>query len=107
MHICLDFDGVLHRYSRGWQGGVIYDDPVEDSVAACLALAEWGFKLTVCTARDDVDAVRVWLAEMGFPEMTVTNKKPPADLYLDDRALKFEGWTEALTLIRMMGTVKP
>lgn len=26
--IVFDFDGVIHRYSKGWQNGSIYDKPV-------------------------------------------------------------------------------
>lgn len=38
--IAVDFDGVIHKYSKGWQNGSIYDEPVEGAKEALLELLE-------------------------------------------------------------------
>lgn len=97
--IAVDFDGVLHAYSRGWDDGTIYDGPVAGSRAALVALDQAGFKLVVFTARDDLDAVGEWLGywyEELAQRIAVTNRKPIAALYIDDRAIRFRDWHEAI-----------
>lgn len=122
MTVALDFDGVMHRYSRGWQGGVIYDPPVPGTVQAVRTImdAEATF---VFTARDDLNRVVNWIQrELEIPAVThpdweaefldgdaptfwnetgrllVTNRKLPARKYLDDRGVTFGsgGWAQAL-----------
>jgi hypothetical protein len=112
--ICIDFDGVIHRYSKGWQGGVIYDDAVS-------GFFEWArdakkeFKLVIYSSRsktpDGIEAMRAWLQvqlgqwrkdslygtdgqadiELWTDDFEFASEKPPAFLTIDDRAVCFSG----------------
>jgi hypothetical protein len=112
MTIAVDFDGVVHRYSRGWHDGSIYDEPVEGALEGLksLMIEEAVF---ILTSRDKWQ-VASWLREHGFhvtvdgpPSyvwdfwnqrgvLLVTNRKLPATSYLDDRAVRFTSWPQAL-----------
>lgn len=93
--VVLDFDGVLHSYVSGWQGFVPGDPPEEGALSFCRRLVGAGARLVVCSARareeEGLGATRRWLREYGFPEMEVTNEKPPGHFYIDDRAIRYEG----------------
>jgi hypothetical protein len=116
MTIALDFDGVIHSYERGWQGGKIYGTlmPGADEGIKAVMAEEATF---VLTAREDLGDVAQWIEEQtGISTLVddsyegrhfwnkrgvllVTNKKYPARAYLDDRAVlytKSGGWTQAL-----------
>lgn len=90
--LAIDFDGVLHKYSRGWLDGSIYDPPMAGAVEAIKVL-EKKYNLVVFTSRQNLAEVEEWL-EHHFngwkPE--VTNRKPIAFRYIDDRGIKFTDW---------------
>lgn len=92
--ICVDFDGVIHKYSGGWRDGDIYDPPMDGAREKINLLMDRGFKVVVLTARTDFVAVRIWLKSYGFPDLEVTNVKPPAIAYIDDRAIRFTNWDD-------------
>lgn len=99
--LAIDFDGVLHRYSKGWQGGEIYDTAVEGAQEALKKLSDRGYQIVIYTTRaetsEDVDEIREWLRKEGFSyrgDYEITNKKPPAIAYIDDRAVRFTNWTD-------------
>jgi hypothetical protein len=98
--VALDFDGVLHWYRRGWQDGSIYDEPVPGAVEFVAKLAEH-YRLVVFTTRDAAQ-VRPWLVDKGFAGIEeVTNTKPLAVAYVDDRAVHFTGhWPSVLGRVR-------
>lgn len=95
--IAVDFDGVIHAYSRGWEDGVIYDNPKPHALESIIKLSK-EYKIVVFTARDHLVPVRDWLREQGFEPYIeeVTNLKPKAMVYIDDRAIHFNNWHDAL-----------
>ncbi len=95
--LAIDFDGVLHSYTSGWQGHeLIADGPVEGAREACERLYEAGWKLYVFTSRSELKPVQKWLEKYRFPPMMLTRIKPIAIAYIDDRAIRFEGDWESV-----------
>ena len=94
--IAVDFDGVLHAYSKGWNGGSIYDSPVPGSQEAIRSLQHVGFEVIIFTTRENLSEVSAWLVRNEFPSVAVTNRKPLAFAYIDDRAIRFTNWGDML-----------
>ena len=107
--IAIDFDGVLHRYSKGWlKVDYVYDPPVEGAAQALIKLKEQGHKIYVFSVRTNTiyhkDAkhqakiMADWLQEHGIPYDRIwTFSKPLADIYIDDRAIGFKGdWQQTM-----------
>lgn len=115
MTLAVDFDGVIHAYSRGWHDGSIYDDPIPGALDGLQELMNRD-AVFIFTTRDTHQVVP-WLLDHGIPavedadpfrsfwngrgEVLVTNRKLAAHAYLDDRAVRFTDWPTALT---QMGT---
>lgn len=98
--IAVDFDGVIHRYSEGWKDGAIYDAPIKGAKEAIEELSKH-YEVVVFTARDNLDDVKTWLKLHSIIVSDVTNKKPIASFYIDDRAVEFKGsWDETLALVQ-------
>ena len=92
--LCIDFDGVIHKYSKGWQDGSIYDEPT-DGALGFVKEANEHFKVVIYTTRaatpEGMLDVVAYLDIHGFPRMVVTDKKPIAFLTIYDRAIQFTG----------------
>lgn len=95
--VAVDFDGVLHSYTTPLdEAGDRFDPPVPGAIEWLNEIAK-RFDVVVLTTRggDSDFAVRVglWLADHGYegPPLCVTDRKPPALIYIDDRAWRFEG----------------
>lgn len=123
--ICIDFDGVIHSYERGWQDGKIYGTVVS-------GFFEWveqvrdDYKLVIYSSRSKTDegiiAMGTWLHEqrnlwikaggrrnpIEALEIEFTHEKPAAYLTIDDRAITFQGnWDAPELSLKALRGFKP
>lgn len=122
--VSLDFDGVIHRYSRGWHTKDIYDPPMEGALDGIRTLLR-RYRVVITTARD-ANEVMLWMRQQmpdvrfeddvfffaNLPEgnpsawwylddaVLVTNRKMVAVSYVDDRAIRFVSWVDLLNHFR-------
>jgi hypothetical protein len=113
--VLVDFDGVIHSYSSGWQGiSIIQDDPVPGAIKfltdhlpcpdelGAMAPEYVGPIVQIFSARSRTwrgrRAMRTWLIRHGlhpsyFREriLKLPRTKPAAFLTIDDRAICFTG----------------
>ena len=100
--ICLDFDGVIHSYQSGWQGETIIPDSPIHGVDKAIARLRKDYRVVVFSARcrsdEGVEAIRSWLAKHQIEVDDVCRDKPAAHLYVDDRAICFDGnWDQTIS----------
>jgi len=121
--IAIDFDGVIHKYSKGWNDGTVYDEPVKDALKAIERLTYY-YNVFILSSRNS-NQIKKWIDSyiycdemIGFEITTfknfsftcekipfwkkrwdkkgvlgITNKKLPAHIYIDDRAYHFKNWS--------------
>jgi len=107
MVVCIDFDGVIHEYD-GFKGPGVFNGPVAGAAEALRYLKDAGWVVIIYTTRAEVELIADWLIEHNilFDEInqhheTYNNPmnpgKPHADVYVDDKAVRFEGdWDDTL-----------
>ena len=89
--VCVDLDGVLNLYD-GWKGADYFHPPRPGASDFLRALGSQGYRVIVFTIRW-AEHVEQWLDLYGLRSFVaeVTDKKPVAHVYLDDRAICFQG----------------
>ncbi|MBE0597997.1 MAG: hypothetical protein IH614_12075 [Desulfuromonadales bacterium] len=89
--VCVDLDGVLNTYD-GWRGPEFFHGVRPGAADFLRQLNAAGFAVVIFTVRYN-PWVETWLAEHGLAPLVsaVTDRKPPAHVYLDDRAVCFTG----------------
>jgi hypothetical protein len=105
--LCLDFDGVIHRYDSGWKGADVIPDPPVDGAIAFMLGALNHFDVVIFSSRSNqpggLEAMRAWLRKQadgawwespagpGLEDVRFVTEKPSALITIDDRALTFDG----------------
>lgn len=93
--ICLDLDGVIKVYHGEHRDEI--RELLPGALEAMRRFIDHGFEVVVCTARDDYIPWAAYLTQLVGSPIRVTQQKPPAVIYVDDRGYKFNGaWSEAV-----------
>ena len=115
--IGIDFDGVIHKCSKGYYDGTIYDEPVPGSREALQALSEkYNVIMYTCKAKPDrglvdgktgIELVWEWLKKYDMDKLVtkVTAEKPRAVAYIDDKGFRFTNWNSCMEQLRIAGIV--
>lgn len=124
--LCLDFDGVIHRYDSGWKGATIIPDPPVDGVFQFIYEALEHFDVCIFSSRssspEGIEAMKEWMKkwedetwnQSGGSSQQWTHQnpcsylcnrvtwsvtKPSAFVTIDDRAITFTGtWPDMESL---------
>jgi len=88
--IAMDFDGVLAEWNKGDNINKI-GKPLAPGIKLARRIQAKGFRLVILTARPKPmwGAIESWLKKYGVHPLQVTNVKPPAEAYIDDRAIRY------------------
>ena len=106
-NIAIDFDGVIHEF-HGWGDGTCYGDPLPGALDAIKTLSK-KYNIIIFTAKVKPDRPLVngktggelvdeWLEKYNIKQYIdkVTCEKPRAEIYIDDKGLRFHNWDKCL-----------
>lgn len=112
----IDLDKTIHKYSKGYKDGTIYDDPFEGAKGVIDWLKRNGYEIVIFTTRaskenaeenggnhsDQIKKVGEWLKDKGIYFDRITAEKLAADFYIDDKAIHISNgdWKTVLKVIK-------
>jgi len=101
MILAIDFDGVIHDKAHPISHRVM-GPPIERAKEALEYLKMHGHVVIVFSVWAGVgtNTIKEWLKYYAIPFDDVTNIKPEADYYIDDKAIKFINWNQVLEEIK-------
>lgn len=107
--VAVDFDGVLHSYTTPWVNAYTIPDPPVPGALQWLHSTLQDFNVVIYSTRCKTwrgrRAIKGWLyanapdlwyesgvpSDRGLEDVQLSYQKPPALIYVDDRAWRFEG----------------
>ncbi len=104
--ILIDFDRTIHKYSKGYDSGEIYDSPFKNTKLYINKLKDMNYEIVIFSSRvskeefpdtylNSINDVKNWLNKYEIYFDKITSDKLPSILIIDDSSYRFMGnWDE-------------
>jgi len=109
--LAIDFDGVIHKNSKGYFDGTIYDKPIDGAIKSIKKLSK-KYKIILFTfkghpkrplvnGKNGIELCWDWLKkhEIDSYISDIVWGKPNAKIYIDDKGYRFENWSDTLKFL--------
>lgn len=113
----IDLDGTIHKYSKGYADGSIYDDPFKGAKEVINYLKNHAYEIVIFTTRaskqnademgnesylEQIKKIGEWLKKHDIYFDKITSEKLAADFYIDDKAIHIPDgdWKVVLNIIK-------
>lgn len=108
--VAIDFDAVVSHY-YGWQGKGVFGVPIKGARESLDLLRKAGRRVIIHTSRVETWLIAEYMKKHSIPYHFINHNpdnvyyhlsplKVAADVYVDDRALRFDGnWEKTFTEI--------
>ena len=104
--LLVDFDGTIHKYSKGWADGTIYDEPI-NGAGRVINILKDKYEIIIFSTRasckenndcaSQIKNMKQWLDRYGIHYDDITSEKIGAFRMIDDLAIPFKGsWDDVL-----------
>lgn len=101
MTLAIDFDGVVHDHKRPIAGRRM-GPPIEGAQEALAQLKWQGHRIIIHSVwGGEKKTIGDWMVFYKIPYDDITNIKPQADIYLDDKAVRFTSWREFVPTLHL------
>ena len=117
INLGIDFDGVIHKNTKGYFDGTIYDEPL-DGVREALEQLSKKYTLMLFTTkakpdrglingRHTIELIWEWLEKHDLDKYisTITAEKPRAVAYIDDKGIRFTDWKTCINDLNELGVL--
>ncbi len=104
--ILVDLDGVICTEETFPERPLA--QPIAGARAGLRRLRAAGYTVVIYTARSwgEYRVTRQWLDDHGFVYDGLHMGKPVADIWIDDRAIRFTNWRDTLAAVRAVSAQK-
>ncbi len=112
----IDLDQTIHKYSKGYGDGTIYDEPFKGARDAIQWLKNQGYEIVIFSTRaspgnaeemggdhkKEIAKIETWLKHHDIYFDRITADKIFADFYIDDKAIPIHNgnWDAVLKVVK-------